>query len=524
MRAIFRRSMLAAAALSLAAAACSHPQPHPVPRHYSQPYAVPRHYRVIKIQGPQKGNGPPGLRFGDIPVDYSPHWAGYEDWPSALSVGEDFSWVQAYFTVPRLDAAQCLTHPTAQTAFWVGLGGVSGIHSRDSNSNSSIEQIGVEAACQLPVVKQKDGTYADKYLPENLKADSPAYLMWWESLPADPFFSAPVSPGDSMFASVSYNDLTRTYTGNLADLTQHFRLLMQYQRCTVTKDGQFASDPNTSCNRSAEVIAEVPLLPNGVIPPTAPFKSVPFWGAGVQNNAGESGSLTANTWDPHESIMGQPGSELLVPSSIGQGEGCQPHPGYPAVCFGQGPTASVFDVSNPNYAPAPPSTPSPSPSPTHQCTGFSSACPDGPNNGSPPAATPSASVMPGFSTPQDAVDGFYQGELAGNWSAVCSYVVPSAQSVCLAGTSGQGAATGSIGVDRAVIQGTEALVAVTGNICAPSTPCTANTDPSLGMPTSASDFSAVYQAAVASGSSGEGAYMSPMPCTQVNGKWYVAFG
>ena len=44
------------------------------------------------------------------------------------------------------------------------------------------------------------------------------------------------------------------------------------------------------------------------------------------------------------------------------------------------------------------------------------------------------------------------------------------------------------------------------------------------MPTSASDFSAVYQAAVASGSSGEGAYMSPMPCTQVNGKWYVAFG
>jgi hypothetical protein len=148
--------------------------------------------------------------------------------------------------------------------------------------------------------------------------------------------------------------------------------------------------------------------------------------------------------------------------------------------------------------------------------------PHPPPHVTPPSTPPSPT--PGYSTPQNAVDGFYQSELAGNWSAVCSYVVPSAQSVCLAGTSGQGAATGSITVDSAVIQGTEALVGVTGHICAPSTPCVANTDPSLGMPSSASEFPALYQAAVTSGSSGGGTYMSPMPCTQVGGKWYVAFG
>jgi hypothetical protein len=172
--------------------------------------------------------------------------------------------------------------------------------------------------------------------------------------------------------------------------------------------------------------------------------------------------------------------------------------------------------------------PAPSPSPTPQCTAFSSACPDGPGNSSPsapaPSAAPSSTATPGYATPQDAVAGFYQGELAGDWSAVCSYVVPSAQSLCLAGTSGQGAATGSITVDSAVIQGTEALVGVTGNICAPSTPCVTNSDPTLGMPPSPSQFAAYYAKAVANGTSSTTTVISPMPCSQIGGKWYVAFG
>jgi hypothetical protein len=136
---------------------------------------------------------------------------------------------------------------------------------------------------------------------------------------------------------------------------------------------------------------------------------------------------------------------------------------------------------------------------------------------------PAASVAPGFGTPQDAVDGFYQSELAGNWGAACSYLDPSAQSLCLSGTSGQAAATGSFTVREALIQGSDALVSVTGNICAPGSPCAANTSPSLGMPASASQFQSSYQAAVASSTS-SAVTISPMPCTQIGGRWYVEFG
>jgi hypothetical protein len=163
-------------------------------------------------------------------------------------------------------------------------------------------------------------------------------------------------------------------------------------------------------------------------------------------------------------------------------------------------------VKTPGPAPARSvtSSPRPAPSPT-------------------PSPAPVPGVMPGYSTPQDAVDGFYQSELAGNWGGACSYLEPSAQSLCLSGTSGQAAATGGFTVRTAVIQGSEALVSVTGNICAPSTPCAANTNPSLGMPASPSQFQPDYQAAVASSTS-SAVTISPMPCTQIGGKWYVAFG
>ncbi|HXW43364.1 MAG TPA: hypothetical protein VEL03_01150 [Streptosporangiaceae bacterium] len=140
-----------------------------------------------------------------------------------------------------------------------------------------------------------------------------------------------------------------------------------------------------------------------------------------------------------------------------------------------------------------------------------------------PSPAAAAGITPGYGTPQDAVDGFYQSELAGNWTAACSYLEPSAQSACLAGTGGQAAATGSFTVGSAMTQGGEALVSVTGNICAPSTPCAANTSQSLGMPASPAQFQSSYQAALASSTS-SAVTISPMPCTQIAGKWYVAFG
>jgi hypothetical protein len=151
------------------------------------------------------------------------------------------------------------------------------------------------------------------------------------------------------------------------------------------------------------------------------------------------------------------------------------------------------------------SSPRPVPSPTH-------------------SAAPAQAVAPGFSTPQDAVDGLYHAGLAGNWGAACSYLDPADQSPCFSGLSALGtqpAATGSFTIRTAVIQGNEALVSVTGNICAPSTPCAGNTNPSLGMPASPGQFQASYQAAVASSNSTSVVTLSPLPCTQIGGKWYV---
>ncbi|MEA5456009.1 hypothetical protein SPF06_14835 [Sinomonas sp. JGH33] len=141
----------------------------------------------------------------------------------------------------------------------------------------------------------------------------------------------------------------------------------------------------------------------------------------------------------------------------------------------------------------------------------------------PPLAPPSPSATPGYATPEDAVDGFFEAELAGDWASVCSYVEPAAQTLCLAGTSGQGAATGHVTVGTAVVSGSQALVPVTGSLCAPSTPCVANSDPARGMPPTAAAFESYYAQAVAN-STNSTTILSATACTRIGGKWYVAFG
>jgi hypothetical protein len=158
-------------------------------------------------------------------------------------------------------------------------------------------------------------------------------------------------------------------------------------------------------------------------------------------------------------------------------------------------------------------------------TTFTGPCSAAPPSTPPSTTPPPTLVSPGNESPADAVDGFYQSELAGDWAAVCSYVTPSAQTLCLSGTSGQPAATGTANVGTMVLSadGNEALVSVTGSLCAPSSPCVSNSDASLGMPPSPSQFPADYQAAVANSTSSS-TVLSPMPCSQIGGKWFVDFG
>lgn len=129
----------------------------------------------------------------------------------------------------------------------------------------------------------------------------------------------------------------------------------------------------------------------------------------------------------------------------------------------------------------------------------------------------SGPVVPGHQTPQDAVDGLVQSELAGNLSQACGYVAPATQATCnSAASSGSAppAVTGHADILGAVISGTEALVEVTGSVCTSGT-CSSSSDPTLGMPHGSETFAQAYSKAQ------HGGGFSPVPCIEVNGSWYV---
>jgi hypothetical protein len=127
-------------------------------------------------------------------------------------------------------------------------------------------------------------------------------------------------------------------------------------------------------------------------------------------------------------------------------------------------------------------------------------------------------ISPGDDTPEDAADGLLQAELAGNWTQACSYFAPSAQSACTQDASQLPTFTGSGTVDGDMISGDEALVEVTGSLCANGS-CETNTDPQAGMPTSQGTFAQAYDQ-VANNSNST---LSPVPCLEEDGLWYVNY-
>jgi hypothetical protein len=128
------------------------------------------------------------------------------------------------------------------------------------------------------------------------------------------------------------------------------------------------------------------------------------------------------------------------------------------------------------------------------------------------AALPTASVHPGFGTPEDAVDGFYQSLLNGSPTRACAYVTTPCPSF------GSGHITGTVTIVAAVSDRRDALVQVTGTICR-SAACTSLADQVL-MPTGSASFGKSW-ASLTSGVYGWAA--SPLPCVQdpATGQWHV---
>ncbi len=134
----------------------------------------------------------------------------------------------------------------------------------------------------------------------------------------------------------------------------------------------------------------------------------------------------------------------------------------------------------------------------------------------------------GSATPSDAVTGLIAGLLANSAQQACQYVLPSQQSACEAGTDPAFLAitgySGSATVVGQTVSDDEALVEVTGSLCITKSgnsagpQCAGNNEASTGMPSGTTTFASAYTAALTTPN------LSPFPCQQVDGKWYVSSG
>jgi hypothetical protein len=188
--------------------------------------------------------------------DESSNWSGY------AATGQTFSSVSSNWTEPT---ATCNDSGDEYAAFWVGL---------DGFNSDSVEQTGTDSDC--------DG-------------GSPDYYGWYEMYPAAPvYYSNPVSPGDSMSASVSVSG--DTYTLVLTDNTQGWT-----QTQTISESGLQDS--------SAEVITEAPSDSSGPLP-LADFGTVNYTGSTVDGSS-------MDAYNPTEIVMvGSSGDQLDTTSPM----------------------------------------------------------------------------------------------------------------------------------------------------------------------------------------------------------------
>ncbi|MGO8824344.1 MAG: G1 family glutamic endopeptidase [Acidimicrobiales bacterium] len=400
-------------------------------------------------------------------------WSGYETEGRFLRASL-FTNVQAHFVVPTLNSRLCqeTSMQAAAASIWVGLGG----------EGATLEQVGVNATCSTYVTPQDqlDQTNPDiKNQTGVTKHGIPEYVAFYEMIcgtettqygPCGPKSFGTVSAGEPVNAVVSYDNPKAPQNGSyeleIANAKTGHWVGRSLKYCT--------KGPGLDCrgqDTSAEVIVEIPATspsPNGPHLPPAPYGSVDFSEAAATDNSGYSGPLSSGDWD----LVTPPPIQIIKGAAVAS-----------VSSLGTNSAGSSFVVS---------STTTPTPQPTPQ------------------------PISPGNNSPKAAVDGFLSDVLANNDQGACLYVQPSSQQIC--DSSPGGTTSGTFSIRSQVIDGTEALVSFTGNACQDGS-CASNGNPNAGMPPGAGSFADAYSAAVSAESSDT--TLSPLPCVQVNGKWYV---
>jgi hypothetical protein len=134
----------------------------------------------------------------------------------------------------------------------------------------------------------------------------------------------------------------------------------------------------------------------------------------------------------------------------------------------------------------------------------------------------SSNLSAGNGSPKAAVDGYVSGLLSDSAVGFCSYLEPSQQSKCNEFASEFHVhATGTWAFGNESVQGDEALVVVTGDLCLTATAssttetdCDGNNDPNKGLPTGSVSFADAYSTAL-NGSNAD------ITCVEINGSWWV---
>jgi hypothetical protein len=192
------------------------------------------------------------------------NWVGY-----ALSrTGVRFTAVRATFFVPYLDCAE--SRGSALSSEWVGLDGFVG-HAE------TVEQGGIAANCSA--------------------AGKPSYFGWYEMFPRPEVrASLPVSAGDSVTVSVTYDASTSDFRISIVDNTRGSAFTIRRACPRVRVGGRLVR-----CLRnSAEMISEAPVVGSGrhlVIAHLADYGAISFAGISVTDGRKARGSILSPHWN-----------------------------------------------------------------------------------------------------------------------------------------------------------------------------------------------------------------------------------
>jgi Peptidase A4 family len=239
-------------------------------------------YPDIQVPQPRAERQPD---VSNITSANSLNWAGY-----ALSrTGVRFTAVRATFFVPYLNCAK--SPGRGLSSEWVGLDGFVG-HAE------TVEQGGIAANCSA--------------------AGKASYFGWYEMFPrAEVRASLPVTAGDSVTVSVTYDATSKDFRVSIVDNTRGSAFSVRRACPRVRVRGRLVR-----CLRnSAEVITEAPVVGSGrhlVIAHLADYGAISFAGISVTDGKGARGSVLSSHWNATKIIQlgSQTGPTLARPTPI----------------------------------------------------------------------------------------------------------------------------------------------------------------------------------------------------------------